>query len=61
MLFELLPEQCLVFRFGFRSCPDEVLSRCEDVPPLLGEADVRAAAVSARFLGQEPQGLKTAQ
>jgi hypothetical protein len=57
MLFQLLPEQCFVFR----PCRDEVLSRREDVPPLLGEADVSAAAVPAAFLGQEPQVLKTAQ
>ena len=61
MSFQLLPEQCVVFRFGFRPCPDEVRSRHEDLPPFLGEADVRAAAIAAPFLGQEPQLLKTAQ
>nr|WP_244292613.1 hypothetical protein [[Micrococcus luteus] ATCC 49442] len=61
MLFQLLPEQCFVFRFGFRPCPEEVLSRCEDLAPPLGEADVRAAAVPAPFSGQEPQALKTGQ
>lgn len=61
MLFQLMPEQCFVFRFGFCSCPDEFFSRCEDVPSLLSEADVRAAAVPAPFSGQKPQILKTSQ